>query len=411
MPNANPRAACVQALLRWEEGREFSDAIIHETLAAGALGALDRSLLLEMFYGILRNLTLLDFIASRLRDGPVDPLTRQILRLGFYQIFLTRIPPHAAVNETVNLAAKSRALVNALLRRSLREKEELERAIRESPLAIRFSHPDFLLARWRKRFGEEAARKLCEWNNTPAEVYVRANTLKVTPGELLRTGRGAEPCAAHPLMIKVKQLPFSWMVGGLCYVQDPATLLACELLAPQPGETILDACAAPGGKTTAIAQLMENRGEIVACDCSAPRLARLKENLNRLGVANTKIVLKDWLDETTPFQRETFDRILVDAPCTNTGVLRRRIDARWRLGVSDFETMARKQSLLLKAVAPLLKKGGVLVYSSCSLEREENEGVVERIGKQIDFLKFVESKTALPFRDGVDGAFAAKFIR
>jgi 16S rRNA (cytosine967-C5)-methyltransferase len=231
--------------------------------------------------------------------------------------------------------------------------------------------------------------------------------LKVTAGELLRTGQGAEPVDGHPLMIKVKQLPFSWMVGGLCYVQDPSTLLACDLLAPEPGERILDACAAPGGKTTYMAQLMENRGEIVACDWSGKRLERLQENLNRLGVENTKTVVKDWLDETTPFEEGEFDRILVDAPCTNTGVLRRRIDARWRLGVSDFETMAKKQAAILRAVAPLLKKGGVLVYSSCSLEREENEGVVERLKN--GFPGFVESRATLPFRDRVDGAFAAKF--
>ncbi len=407
MENANPRAACVQALLRWEEGREFSDAIIHEVLAASSLAALDRALLLEVFYGILRNLTLLDFIGSRLREEPVDLRTRQILRLGFYQIFLTRIPPHAAVNETVNLAAKSRGLVNAVLRRCLREKEGIERALGEAPPATRFSHPEFLLKRWQARYGNEPAVKLCEWNNTPAAVFVRANALKVTAGELMRTGRGAEPVDFHPQMLKVRQLPFSWMVGGLCYVQDPSTLLACDLLAPQPGERILDACAAPGGKTTYIAQLMENSGEIVACDASPARLARLKDNLDRLGVENTRLVVRDWSEDPAPFEHGTFDRILVDAPCTNTGVLRRRIDARWRLRPSDFGRMAERQAAILKALLPLLRDGGVLVYSTCSLEQEENEGVVERIQP----LRFVESKTTLPFRDGVDGAFAAKWVR
>ncbi len=405
MSAANPRAACVQALLRWEEGGEFSDAIIHDALAEGGLGALDRALLQELFYGVLRNLSLLDFVASLLRDGPVDGFTRQVLRLGLYQIFLTRIPPHAAVNETVNLASKSRGLVNAILRRSLREREDLERVLRGKSPAIRLSHPEFLLARWAQRYGREAAERLCEWDNTPAELYVRANTLRVTPGELLRSVPGAEASAAHPLAIKVKQLPFSWIMGGLCYVQDPSTLLACDLLAPRPGEKVLDACAAPGGKTTHMAQLMENRGEIAVCDCSPQRLKRLETNLKRLGVENATIVVKDWLDDTAPFEPETFDRILVDAPCTNTGVLRRRIDARWRLGASDFETMPEKQTRILEAVAPLLKPGGVLVYSTCSLEIEENENI--RAGS----LEFVESKTALPFRDATDGAFAAKWTR
>ena len=407
MENATSRAACVKALLRWEEGSEFSDAIIHEALASRSLGPMDRALLLELFYGILRNLSLLDFIAARLRDGPLDGFTRQVVRLGLYQIFLTRIPPHAAVNETVDLAGKSRGVVNAMLRRSIREREELDRAVAASPPAVRFSHPEFLLARWRERFGEGNTTKLCEWNNTPADVYVRANTLRVTPGELLRTGGGAEAFEGHPLFLKVKQLPYSWIVGGLCYVQDPSTLLACELLAPLAGETVLDACASPGGKTTCMAQMMENSGEIVACDSSGVRIAKLKENLRRLGVTNTRVVQHDWREETAPFQKGTFDRILLDAPCTNTGVLRRRIDARWRLRVSEFETMAKKQARILNAVAPLLKEGGVLVYSTCSLEREENEGVVE----SHDLLTFAGSKETFPFRDGVDGAFTAKFTR
>ena len=187
-----------------------------------------------------------------------------------------------------NSAARARGLVNAMLRRALREKDGARSgarrgAARRSALRI----PNFSLERWERAFGAEATRRLCAWNNEPAEVHVRANGLKVTVGELLRGTPDAEPSPAHPLMLKVRTLPFSWIAHGLCYVQDPSTLLACELLAPQPGERVLDACAAPGGKTSYLAQLMRNEGRIVACDLYESRVARLRENLARLGVRNT----------------------------------------------------------------------------------------------------------------------------
>ncbi|MEI8343129.1 MAG: transcription antitermination factor NusB, partial [Verrucomicrobiota bacterium] len=284
MPLANPRSVCILALKRWEEGTVFADDILHEAMATNEFALLDRAFLTEMFYGVLRNLSLLDFLIRELREGSLDDFTRQVLRLGLYQIFQMRIPHHAAVNETVNLAKQARGLVNALLRRSIRENEALHRRIQSAPLAVRVSHPDHLIRRWEKQFGPESAGRLCEWNNTPAEVFVRANGLKVSPGELLKASQDSEPHPAHSRVIKVKYIPYQWIVSGLCYVQDPSTLIACELLAPQPGERVLDACAAPGGKTSYLAQLMENRGEIVACDASKKRLERLDENLTRLGV-------------------------------------------------------------------------------------------------------------------------------
>ena len=411
MPLANPRSVCIQALKRWEECNLFADDILHEAMAGHEFALLDRAFLTEMFYGVLRNLSLLDFLIKQLRDGPLDDFTRQIVRLGLYQIFLMRVPHHAAVNESVNLAKQARGLVNALLRRSIREIDTLRRRLDAAPPAVRLSHPDHLIRRWQAQFGMEAANRLCEWNNTPAEVYARANGLKVSAGELLRASGDAEPHPAHPGVIKVKYIPFQWIVSGLCYVQDPSTLIACELLAPEPGERVLDACAAPGGKTSYLAQLMENRGEIVACDASRKRLHRLDENLKRLGVANTRALAVDWLRDRAPLEPESFDRILVDAPCSNTGVIRRRIDVRWRLAPGEFLAMQEKQVALLREIVPLLRKGGTLVYSTCSIEPEENERVVERACAEIPGLRFVESKQSLPFRDAIDGAFAAKFQR
>ena len=405
------RQLSIRALLEWEKGRSFSDDILHTLFARQRLSAVDRAFIMETFFGMLRNLSRLDFLIGRLREGHLDPDARALLRLGLYQIFHMRTPPHAAVNETVALATRARGMVNAVLRRALRERESLESALADAPVSIRTSHPDFLVERWRGQFGEEAMRQLCAWNNTPAEVHVRANGLRITAGELLRGTPGARPSPAHPQMLRVHTLPFSWIAGGLCYVQDPSTLLACDLLAPKPGEHVLDACAAPGGKTTYLAQLMENQGRIVACDLYESRVARLRENLHRLGVLNTRAIVHDCMQAWPPLEPGSFDRILVDAPCSNTGVIRRRVDVRWRLTEEDFIRMPAQQLALVRRTATLLRPGGTLVYSTCSLEPEENDAVVEHALAAVPGLRFVESRRTLPFADAVDGAFAAKFMR
>jgi 16S rRNA (cytosine967-C5)-methyltransferase len=412
MPATNARTACLRALLEWEKGRAFSDEILHETLESVALGPLDRAFLMEIFFGILRNLSRLDFLVAQLREGDLDLQTREILRIGLYQIFHMRTPAHAAVNETVALATRTRGLVNAVLRRALREKSALERKLETADEATRLSHPQFLIDRWRNNFGAAATEALCQWNNVPPDVHVRANGLKVTVGELLRTAAEATPSPAHPRAIKVRQLPFTWIMHGLCYVQDPSTLIACDLLAPQPGELVLDACAAPGGKTTYLAELMQNQGRIVATDLFESRVTRLRENLARLGVSIAEPLEHDAMQSGGVLDGTMmFDRILVDAPCSNTGVIRRRVDVRWRLTEEDFIRMPAQQLALLRRTAARLRPGGSLVYSTCSLEPEENENVVGEIVRQMPELALVETRRALPFLDGIDGAFAAKFIR
>jgi 16S rRNA (cytosine967-C5)-methyltransferase len=408
---ATARQLTLRALLEWEKGRSFSDEILHTLFERQRLSPLDRAFAMETFFGTLRNLTRLDFLIDRLREGALDAATRAVLRLGLYQIFHMRTAAHAAVNETVELGGAARGLINAVLRRALREKDALDAALDAAPLSIRTSHPEFLIERWSAAFGADATQRLCAWNNLPAEVHVRANCLKVTAGELLRATPEAEPSPAHPLMLKVPHLPFAWIAHGLCYVQDPSTLLACDLLDPQPGERILDACAAPGGKTTYLAQLMQNEGEIIACDLYESRVARLRENLDRLGVTNTRAIVHDCMRAGPPLQPASFDRILIDAPCSNTGVIRRRVDVRWRLTDEDFLRMPAQQLALIRRCAPLLKPGGTLVYSTCSLEAEENDQLVERIASELPELRFIESRRTLPFVDDVDGAFAAKFVR
>jgi 16S rRNA (cytosine967-C5)-methyltransferase len=187
-------------------------------------------------------------------------------------------------------------------------------------------------------------------------------------------------------------------------------VLACTLLDPQPGERILDVCAAPGGKTGYVAELMKNEGLVLACDRDQSRVETLRGNLERLGVKIARAIRHDWAQQTLDGERP-FDRILIDAPCSNTGVMRRRVDVRWRLTLDDFARMAAEQLRIVRATMPLLKPGGVLVYSTCSLEPEENTAVVEQTLKEFLFLKLAEEKSVLPFRDNFDGAYAAKLVR
>jgi 16S rRNA (cytosine967-C5)-methyltransferase len=380
-------------------------------LRSSDLVATDRAFATELFYGVLRNLALLDFWIGALRSGHLDDDARDLLRLGIYQLFLLQTPGHAAVYETVELAgARTRSLINGVLRNALRRKEELLEKASGQDLSIRTSHPQFLINRWIRIFGPENTAALCEWNNQPAPVYARINRLKISDEEFL-AGRGA-PIKEN--FVRLTSIPNDALAAGECYIQDPSTGAACVLLDPKPGDRVLDACAAPGGKTAYLAELMKNDGFILACDRDQGRIRTLKDNLERLGVSITRFAGHDWAksnplpDGAAP---SSFDRILIDAPCSNTGVMRRRVDLRWRLSPKDFLRMQEEQLRILGATISLLKPGGVLVYSTCSIEPEENEEVVKIIRQEFPFLQFIEQVSSLPFRDGFDGAYAAKLMR
>jgi 16S rRNA (cytosine967-C5)-methyltransferase len=411
MAGKNPRLCCLKALQRWETGREFADEVLHQALQRSGLNTVNRSFVTETFYGVIRNRSYLDFIIQRFRSSGLDMATRQVLRLGVYQLYKMRIPDHAAVYETVNIAGPARTLVNAVLRKTIAEKESILQQLQHAPVHIRYSHPEFLWQKWESWHGGRIAEELCAWNNEPAKIYVRANRLRVTPGELNDSFPEAKADDVHPDCLQVDHLPLSWISSGVAYVQDPSTLVACDLLDPKPGEVVLDACAAPGGKAGYMAQKMENQGSLVACDYDRLRLDRLQQNLIRLGVANSTIVLIDWLQHSSPFKPETFDAILVDVPCTNTGVIRRRTDVRWRLTPQDFPRMQHLQGRIVKATIQFLKSGGRLVYSTCSIEPEENERVVDYIDREVPELRFAEARSSTPIHDHLDGAFAALFVK
>ncbi len=426
MPNQKPRTIAFRVLQKREEGREYTENLFRRE-AEGGLAPVDRALAQELAYGVARWQRTLDWLIARKTDGRQQKKGLQnLLRLGLYQIlWLDRVPDHAAVHETVQLGKEmgfgpQAGFLNAVLRAHVREKtatEALLKRLRVEEPAAGWSHPDGLCDRWRARWGMERLGRLLEWNNAPPPTCARLNTLRGSVDELEALWRreGVEfesapltwdlapvyRLAAHPPLESLDSFR-----RGLFYVQDPSTLLAVMALDPQPGETVLDLCAAPGGKATLIAQCLGNEGRVVATDSAAARLELVKENAVRLG-ANC---VETWnLNQTLNARKPEpiFDRILIDAPCSNTGVIRRRVDARWRAGAEEIAGLRRIQLGLLKQAAAWLKPGGRIVYSTCSLEPEENRGVVIDFLKEDRRFRADADRQLLPFIDRVDGAYCA----
>ena len=415
MARLSARQIALSALRTWRKERRFADSIISDSLAKAELTESDRAFAFELFYGVLRSLILLDFWVGCLRASRVDVDLRDVLRLGLYQLFLLETAPHAAVHETVELVPRrQRPIVNGILRAAIRRQSELLARADAEPLFVRESHPQFLVQRWQQHFGARYTEELCKWNNFPAPIYGRINHLRIDREEFLRLYPDSRPQTRNPEFVKFDVLPKGAVKQGYCYIQDPSTAIACRILSPRAGEKILDACAAPGGKTGYIAQLMENRGTIVACDRDPDRLQMLKENMTRLGVGIVHIFDHDWTRGRVPIEIASaapFHRILLEAPCSNTGVMRRRVDVRWRLQPADFLRMQQRQLEIICALVPLLKPKGTFVYSTCSLEPEENEHAVRQALTSASILRLEEQKRSFPFEDRLDGAFAAKFIR
>jgi 16S rRNA (cytosine967-C5)-methyltransferase len=424
-----PREIAALVLQRRRTG-EFTENLLERALETAEMSGADRSLCQELVYGVVRWQATLDWLIERRTDGRLQkPALQNVLRLGLYQIFwLDRIPAHAAVYESVQMARQAgfgtqAGFVNALLRGYLREaaitREALDE-LKQSRPHIGWSHPEWLVSRWQRRWGGEKTAELLEWNNTPPKTFARVNTLKTDPGRLLTQWRDegvdydfvrrdwfAESTVfeltSHPPLMSLASFR-----DGLFYVQDPGTLLAANELAPKPDENILDFCAAPGGKTTYLAQLVHNKAQIVASDVSHERLKLIVENCVRLGVTCVETVSAARLSRSGIAR---FDSILVDVPCSNTGVLRRRVDLRWRVQPDEIERLRLKQLQLLRDAACLLKRGGVLIYSTCSLEPEENAGVIKQFLDNSAGFTLERERTLLPFIDGVDGAYVARLAR
>ncbi|MBI3610262.1 MAG: 16S rRNA (cytosine(967)-C(5))-methyltransferase RsmB [Nitrospirae bacterium] len=377
------------------EAAKQADLVLERGLRSPGLKPLDRAFITELVYGVLRRRSYLDWAIGRFsthrRRQSVK--LKNLLRLGAYQIlFLDRVPASAAVNESVRLAktlgeGAIAGFVNAVLRAMARAETIPLPAPADDPvlhLSVKYSHPEWLVKRWLPRLGAERTAALCAANNEIPPVTVRVNTLRTTrdalSAELKRAGIEVTYCrvSSSGLMLRgvahLTELP-AYQRGDF-YVQDEAAQLVGLAVNPKPGERILDACAAPGGKSTHLAELMGDRGEVVAADAGAKRLERIVENAGRLSLASIRPIVADLTGDPAPLGKAPYDRILVDAPCSGLGILRRNPEAKWYKAEAVIGTMAAAQLKILAAVAPLLKHGGLLVYSTCTTEPEENEAVI-----------------------------------
>jgi len=368
--------------------RAHTDELLSAELGRSSLSAKDRQLATELVQGTLRWRGVLDFHLRRWFRGDyrrADPRLKIILRLGLYQLlYLDRVPDHAAVDSSVEMAKqqvglKAARLVNAILRRAVQEKDSLpepDQRNRLERISISTSHPSWLVRRWASRFGWQDTEALCRSNNTAPDLWLRWNPLKTDRQSFFAileesgTEAGESDISSGHVLIKdnldVSRLQLHH--DGLCTVQDVSAGLPVCLLDPQPGEVILDFCAAPGGKTTQIAETMEDSGLVVAQDVSRDRIGRVRENLDRLGLTSVRCVVGDGFGLRT----RAFDRILLDVPCSGLGVLRRRPDIRWKRTPNEIRFLVSIQSSILEASAPLVKDDGVIVYCTCTTEPEEN---------------------------------------
>lgn len=418
-------------------GRKPKEAI--EDLAAG-MDPRDRSFVMEVVYGVLRYRDYLDYLLQHFlkRFSGVSPATINNLRIGLYQAEFMRVPEWAIVNEAAELerARKGKVpLVNAVLRNFLRQRQAIAMPPEGDPLrhiSVSQSHPRWLIRRWLARFGTEETRSLARADNEvpPLTLRVASESDRETALAVLASkGVAGAGGRFSPVAVVVEgPRSFEELTASLplrCIAQDEASQLVSYLLDPLPGERILDACAAPGGKTTHIAQLMGDRGEVLAVERDSSRIPRLSENVRRLGTASVRIVAGDAasMPESAPF-----DRILLDAPCSALGVMRRNPDVRYRYREHDLARFGLSQLTLLGSVSRLLKPGGCMVYSVCSTEPEEGEEVVREflrdrpefsaVEGDRDFLApFLAEAGGLPFyrtfphRHGTDGFFAARLKR
>lgn len=413
--NSTPttRALALEALYKiWEQGRRPKEAI--EELS-GSLDHRERSFLMELVYGVLRYRDTLDWALHRFLRKPMglSDDTRNNLRLAAYQILFMRVQDWAAVNEAVELEKhKGRPeVVNGVLRSLLRKPmterlnfTPVERRGAVPYIALLTSHPSWLIKRWVKRFGEKGARELAEANNRIPPLTLRVNTLRSTREQLLESLSAVnitgEPSPFSPDGIRLKGFPVIKELSSLrdsFMVQDEAAQLITHLLEPKPGERILDACASPGGKTTHIAQMMKDRGEILALEIDERRMPQLKENVSNLNMGSITLLHQDFR-ELIKSRKDSFDRILLDAPCSALGVIRRNPDIKYRRRPEDLREFMKKQLAMLRAAANMLKPGGSIVYSVCSTEPEEGEEVVKEFLK--DSEDFYIINTTLPFLKG-----------
>ncbi len=439
------RELAAEILLKVEKRNAYADILLDHSLKKFPLSIQDRALLTQLVYGTLRWRGTIDWHLSRSLHRSLfttNSYLRNLLRLTLYQLlFLDKIPDYAAVNEGVELAkryggAKAGGLVNGVARRILREKSKLSYPNWQDDaalyLSVLCSYPHWLVGRWLGYFGREETELLLQANNEEPPLTLRANRLRGDRAALIGTlrekGFDAVPTPWSPQGIHLKrssaveQLP--GFEEGLFQIQGEASQLVAHLLDPQPGERILDSCAAPGGKACHIAELTGDRGEIIATDISARGLEKLKQNVQRLGLMSVHNFQADVTKGLEGVLAAPYDRILVDAPCSALGTLRSHPEAKWQKDERAVQRLSRLQKKIIHKVCSYLKPGGILVYATCTLTPEENEQLVEDfLARNSDFV--LESAAnhlpqnaqhfsrgnyflALPHKHNTDGFFAAR---
>lgn len=434
MPSPARRAAW-KALIETEKNHSTLKSVL--ALHEAGLNERDQSLYRELIFGVYRHRSLLDWTLSKFIRKPLSSTPAAglgALRLGTFQIlFMDRVPHHAAVDESVEIAKKYAGMpvgrfVNAVLRNILRNLSDIQPPdprtdpIRNIP--VRFSHPEWLISRWLDRFGVDETISLCEANNMIPRLSLRINSLSTNRdkflSELEKANISAEASDLSPLGVILSP---GTALGSLpdelwkdFQVQDVAAQMITPLLGARPGERILDACAAPGGKTTHLAELMSDKGVILAVDKNQNKLALLNENAGRLSLSSIETRHGDL---TRMKNLGFFDKILLDAPCSALGIIRRQPDVKWRRQESDLVRNSRVQGILLRTAAAHLKSGGTLLYAVCSNEPEEGEHVIRGFLEDSPLFRLENTGRehgapyfeTMPHRDGTDGFFAALLVR
>lgn len=438
----SPRQLVIKLLDRLEQTDVYADLLLENELRKQNLSSQDKAMVQEIFFGVIRWRNRLDWIIKQLYHGSFEKtprFIRYILQSSLYQlIFMDRIPDYAAIHEAVEIAkSKGGAYwgkkANAILRAFQRGQLTITYPDRSSNpieyLSVYYSHPEWMVQRWIKMLGVEETISLCEVNNTNPCLSLRVNRLKIETEELqnllsqyhIQTTRS--PYLEN--FLQAESLPdlsqFKPFQQGLFSIQDTSAGLACELLTPQTGEKIIDLCAAPGGKTSYIAELTSDKATIFAIDQNRSRLNLVKQNLNRLGLKSVHLIHADG----GQFSSKNVDKILIDAPCSGLGVLAKRVDLRWKRTPEQIEGLVNLQNKLLNNGARLLKPDGVLVYCTCTIEPEENEQIIERFliaNKEFridNASHYVSTQVTnssgfiytYPHKHGIDGSFAVRLMK
>lgn len=437
------RHLAYQALYEIIQKEAYSNLTLQNIQKSGQLKSVDMHLLTELVYGVLRRYNYLSWIIARLSRNPFSKIhlsVRLLLSLGLYQlIFLDKVPASAAVNETVKIAHKvthpgNVKFINGVLRNFIRHQDEfrVDREVSDPVTrdSLTYNEPEWLVRRWNKEFGPEKAERIFQSFNQAPVLTARMNPLKTERGQFIK--------ALAERDIEAESLPFpenafiirrhadaffrDFISAGNAYVQSVSSMIPAAVLCPQPGEKVLDMCAAPGSKTTQMAEMMENRGHIDAWDLYPHKISLIRANAKRLGACIIYPEVRDASKEV-PECKEKYDRILLDAPCSGLGVLGHKPEIRWRRTEEGLKEFPALQKQLLTRAAGYLKHGGTLVYSTCTLNAEENERMIswfldsfpEFYPENFQIRQFKDSENGMmsifPFECGSDGFFAAKLRR